>query len=465
MVGLIDEPDRQRQLPLRWRATDGHHLVGGGRGSGLTSTLLTIAHAAVAAPAADAPLRHRRARRRRARPPRRAPGLRRRGPAPRARAPAPPPAPARREIDERPGPAGPTGPTDGDHPPIVVLIDGYTELREHLGDLTTEAEREALERVLAHGARSDIVAVLAVGQPSAVPPAVLARCDRRWLLHLADEHGAVGWGFRAGDVPRRSPAASPCRPGSTPSSSAAVAGRPPATSPSPRPTPIEALPPDVDSALVGTGRADGGAVRAPPRSRVRDGRTRPRRRPRRRARARARSGAEWPDDGAVAARRRLARGPPVRLVRCHHAPRPGRRSSGHPRSPRRAPRRAAADRAGVAGGGRCRARRRCRPRHRRQRPVRARCRAGPVCVVVAAGTAATLRQSYGHWTGVVRRSRLGLVLGPASELDGDLLGAQLPRRRPIPARPGLAWLVAHGEVRLVQVARHPPCHEEMPPVA
>ena len=33
------------------------------------------------------------------------------------------------------------------------------------------------------------------------------------------------------------------------------------------------------------------------------------------------------------------------------------------------------------------------------------------------------------------------------------------------AVPGLAWLVAHGEVRLVQVARHPPCHEEAPPVA
>jgi hypothetical protein len=46
-----------------------------------------------------------------------------------------------------------------------------------------------------------------------------------------------------------------------------------------------------------------------------------------------------------------------------------------------------------------------------------------------------------------------VVLAAANDLDGDLLGATLPRRLPIPARPGLAWLIADGDQRLVQIAR------------
>ncbi len=73
--------------------------------------------------------------------------------------------------------------------------------------------------------------------------------------------------------------------------------------------------------------------------------------------------------------------------------------------------------------------------------------------VVAAGRAEGLRASYGHWTTAVRRSRLGLVMAGTNDLDGDLLGAILPRRPPIPTRPGLAWLVADGDARLVQIAQ------------
>ena len=73
--------------------------------------------------------------------------------------------------------------------------------------------------------------------------------------------------------------------------------------------------------------------------------------------------------------------------------------------------------------------------------------------VVAAGRAEGLRAGYGHWTTAVRRSRLGLVMAAANDLDGDLLGAILPRRLPIPSRPGLAWLVADGACRLVQIAQ------------
>jgi S-DNA-T family DNA segregation ATPase FtsK/SpoIIIE len=73
-------------------------------------------------------------------------------------------------------------------------------------------------------------------------------------------------------------------------------------------------------------------------------------------------------------------------------------------------------------------------------------------MIIATGKPDSLRQSYGHWTGVVRRSRLGIVTSASSDLDGDLLGAMLPRRLPIPARAGLVWMVADGEAVLAQVA-------------
>ncbi|MGE0140660.1 MAG: FtsK/SpoIIIE domain-containing protein [Ilumatobacteraceae bacterium] len=75
-------------------------------------------------------------------------------------------------------------------------------------------------------------------------------------------------------------------------------------------------------------------------------------------------------------------------------------------------------------------------------------------LVVAAGRPDALRQSYGHWTAAVRRSRLGLVLSGGSDLDGDLLGVMLPRRTVIAPRPGLAHLVDGGRLELVQLA-HP----------
>jgi S-DNA-T family DNA segregation ATPase FtsK/SpoIIIE len=79
-------------------------------------------------------------------------------------------------------------------------------------------------------------------------------------------------------------------------------------------------------------------------------------------------------------------------------------------------------------------------------------RCGGAATVFAAGRADALRVAYGHWTTVCRRSRLGLVMVAGGELDGDVLGAVLPRRTPIPARPGLAWLVDGSGHSLVQIA-------------
>jgi S-DNA-T family DNA segregation ATPase FtsK/SpoIIIE len=76
----------------------------------------------------------------------------------------------------------------------------------------------------------------------------------------------------------------------------------------------------------------------------------------------------------------------------------------------------------------------------------------PGLLVVAAGRPDGLRPHFGHWTGVVRRSRLGLLLAACADVDGDLLGELLPRQRPLPPRPGLAWLIDGGGRRLVQVA-------------
>ena len=76
----------------------------------------------------------------------------------------------------------------------------------------------------------------------------------------------------------------------------------------------------------------------------------------------------------------------------------------------------------------------------------------PGLLIVATGKPDSLRQSYGHWTGVIRRSRLGIVSAASNDLDGDLLGATLPRHLPVAARPGLAWMISDGDVELVQVA-------------
>jgi S-DNA-T family DNA segregation ATPase FtsK/SpoIIIE len=74
------------------------------------------------------------------------------------------------------------------------------------------------------------------------------------------------------------------------------------------------------------------------------------------------------------------------------------------------------------------------------------------CTFAIAARASVLRGAYGHWSAGVRRSRTGIVFGPADDLDGELLGASVPRRWPIPPRPGLGWLVSSGASTLVQLA-------------
>ncbi len=73
--------------------------------------------------------------------------------------------------------------------------------------------------------------------------------------------------------------------------------------------------------------------------------------------------------------------------------------------------------------------------------------------MVAAGRADALRSLYGHWTSTVRKSKTGLLLRPDVDMDGDLVGAVLPRRAPVRLGAGRGYLVHNGELDLVQAAQ------------
>jgi S-DNA-T family DNA segregation ATPase FtsK/SpoIIIE len=70
---------------------------------------------------------------------------------------------------------------------------------------------------------------------------------------------------------------------------------------------------------------------------------------------------------------------------------------------------------------------------------------------VAAGRNDGVRTGYSHWTRPLRRSKLGVLLRPDVDLDGDILGASIPRRAPVAMVAGRGYLAAGGDVELVQV--------------
>ena len=78
--------------------------------------------------------------------------------------------------------------------------------------------------------------------------------------------------------------------------------------------------------------------------------------------------------------------------------------------------------------------------------------AQPGVTFAVAARLESVRVAYGHWTRDVARSRCGLIMTSMGDIDGELLGATLPRRSPIPPRPGLAWVVDQAGHRLAQVA-------------
>lgn len=74
-------------------------------------------------------------------------------------------------------------------------------------------------------------------------------------------------------------------------------------------------------------------------------------------------------------------------------------------------------------------------------------------LVAAATTEDVLANAYRGWLAAARRSRSGLLLNPASHVDGEVFGLRLARSVNGGWPPGRAMLVTRGEVSAIQVAQ------------
>ena len=72
--------------------------------------------------------------------------------------------------------------------------------------------------------------------------------------------------------------------------------------------------------------------------------------------------------------------------------------------------------------------------------------------LVIAGRADALRTKYGHWTAKVRRSKVGLLLKPNLDTDGEVLDVELPKRHRVHMMAGRGYLVDNGDLEVVQTA-------------
>ena len=465
-IGLADDPDQQRVVPLRWTPGDGHLLITGSPGAGATSAVFALAAVTTVdtyiidgrgsdrlSRLADHPLciavvrLHERERMMRL--------LHR----------------LRATVQARlaGGPAA----------PVVLFIDGLDALRRTLDDLDTAAEFDALEEVLADGEAAGITIVATVEHVAAVPASLLARCAHRWVMHLHDAHDGAIVGVRAASVPA---AGTPGR--VFVAATGLVAQLVHDTAPSslfvgsggransgPAHGGIHVVPAVVTAHELPGGSAHDGITSLPLGLDFVSGDT---------------HSLELPDGEHLLIIGGARSGRSSTLVRIAQAWR-----DAHPDGCIAAitPRRSVIDSSGrvttqltgpdtsvldglpplgpllllvddaemvddpagslaaLAAGGR------------------------PNTWIVAAGRPDALRQLYGHWTMIVRRSRSGLVLTGGSDVDGDLLGVALPRRTPVPARPGLAWSVANGTIALSQIALasdpvpHPAAEAETDPTS
>lgn len=462
-VALVDDPDRQAQHPCRWDPADGHLLVCGAPGSGTTTTLLAVAVAAAEphppgrlhlyavdcgagglAPLARLPHtgsvlaaadreRHRRLvrwllgelERRRARPA-----------AERDRAPA-----------------------------VVVLVDGAGALLAGHDPHDALELAAGLERLAADGPDVGIALALTAHRPGAVPAAIAAAVARRWVHALADpaEHLAAGLAATLGPLPpgrfvdaATGLAAQVAVPAggwdaAVDACAAAWAGHP-RTAP-----PVGTLPRVVPWTSVGAAASLGARPWVVPVG-VADDDLRP-------AALRLWEG----DHVLVAGPARSGRSTALAVVAHAVVAAGGRalvvvgsrqvRGSGAALPAGAEPVEPGGLAAALAG---------------EARPTvvlvddadllddDGGVLAGLVATapdgvnVVAAARADAVRSRYDHWLRAVRRSRLGLLLQPDLDLDGDLLGTSLPRRLGVAPAPGRGFLVVDGEAVLVQVAVPPP---------
>ncbi len=447
-LGLVDEPDSQRTMPLRWSLLDGRLAIVGSAGSGVTSTLLTLADQTLSANSdADVYVIDARGDQRwiaLERHPRcvavvqvhEAERLHR--------------LLHRLQMQVRDACRDTTA--------TLLVVDGLDSLRRALDDLDTAAEYDALERVLADAHAAGITIVAGAESAAALPVAFLNRCPARWVLHLHDPHDAALLGVAAKHVP-------PAVPGRI-----VIAGRESmAQLVSPRSSllPLDAVASKTAARPITAVSANVSAAELPISSTV----------------DRVTSlylGIEFttgepfamdvPDGEHLLLAGAARSGRSTGLARIAVA-----WSTAHPdgwvaailprRSsfPRHLAARTAVDATAIAAlldeltahldnspallviddaeavddaSGR----------------LAGLATVGNGLCIAAAGRPDAMRHTYGHWTGVVRRSRLGFIASGGSDIDGDLLSMQLPRRSPVPARPGLWWVADGGAVRLMQLA-------------
>ncbi|MEP6298901.1 MAG: FtsK/SpoIIIE domain-containing protein, partial [Ilumatobacter sp.] len=438
-IGMVDDPGRQRRVPLVWKPGDGSLALIGSIGSGTTRTMISLAAARCRSTAPDrlhlyvidargddalgalSSLAHCGGVVRVVEDERLHRLLRR----------------VVDLIDERM-----TADTD-DGPDVVVMIDGYASVRTALGAVERQATFDLLQRVVNDGPATRVEVVIADDATSAMTMAPVAN---RWFFHLDDPSAARGLGLRAtpvaGGRPGRCRILACGREAQVAQGAAGLAALPGHGDVDGGPDPLVVLPDRVGAeALVASHHAapGRGVVVLP-------------------------VGLSSAELGVATLE--VAPGDHVLIV---GAPRTGVST---------AVTRCAA--AWVADAER-RGRRFVVIHVDRRTPLDSDAISDPgarICIVaddahriddagplmsiakgdhphvtiIAGGRADAIRGAYGHWTREVAKARCGMVMTSRNDPDGDVLGVQVPRRALIPARAGLAWLVDAHPLRLAQIA-------------
>ncbi|HJR46018.1 MAG TPA: FtsK/SpoIIIE domain-containing protein [Actinomycetota bacterium] len=71
---------------------------------------------------------------------------------------------------------------------------------------------------------------------------------------------------------------------------------------------------------------------------------------------------------------------------------------------------------------------------------------------LVAGEVRALHRAFSGWITEVRKDKHGVLLDPDPDVDGDLLGVRLPRRRGSTLPPGRGYLIRRGSIEAIQVA-------------
>lgn len=439
-IGVVDDPEHQRRVPLAWRPEDGSLALVGSIGSGTTWTMISIAAAICRSTSPDdlhlyvidargddgltalSTLAH-------------CGGVVRASEDERLHR------LLRRVVDELDGRLAGNG---DQGPDIVVMIDGYASVRNALGAIERQATFDLLQRVVNDGPAARVVAVLADDANSAMTMAPVAH---RWFFHLDDPGAARGLGLRAAPVPHGKPGRLrilACgREAQVTRGAAGLAEIPGRGDVVGGPEPIVALPEAVDAASIEgadpLGGGGSGTVSLPVGISSTDLGV-------------ARLDLVDGDHVVIVGSPRT--GVSTALARCVAGWRADAHRRGTPFEIVEVDRRTPLDPEAIADPA-VRVCVRVDDAHRiDDSGLLAAIAKGehPHVTIFAGGRADAIRGSYGHWTREVAKARCGIILTSRGDPDGDLLGAQVPRRSLIPARPGLGWLVDGGPLRLAQIA-------------